>query len=522
MFRVIPHWSPRLAIAALVFLAGTCVVGAATLHRFAVTSGGSGSGGAATFVQSSSTGSALQGEVAASANTGLSLPFGVLGEYDASTSTFGTGVLGISTSGYAVAGESLSPQPSILAYAGGTGIGLEASSSKSGSSPAIYAVAGGSGDGADFVANGAGYGISASSSTGTAGTFTSNGGSSSIFALTVFGGNNNDTNGTGGLQVSTGSCFNGMTLVPSSRGVLASSCEGDAVDAYTQSGTYTIQAKNMGASSTTGYSEAELGAQTGEGLIAKGASGVDQDPVIMAVAGNTSTQPIATYTTVGNASDAVSYKTFIVEGNSADRSGDVMTGGASDVQVSGDLYVEGQVFQDCAGFPITRGGASPSPCAPVPVTQPTTTAIARTAPVEDFGEGQLVSGRAYVRLDPTFARTISTSSPYLTFITPVGDSRGLYVTDRTPQGFEVHENGGGRSSLAFDYRIVAKPYGDTTTERFAAVSLKARTAAKPDRIVTSQMRQAKSIGIPRAAIAPHRFVPPPIRPPVSPAGLPMR
>lgn len=40
-----------------------------------------------------------------------------------------------------------------------------------------------------------------------------------------------------------------------------------------------------------------------------------------------------------------------------------------------------------------------------------------------------------------------------------GDSHGLYVTAKGPNSFEVHESGGGSSSIAFDYRIVAKRNG---------------------------------------------------------------
>jgi hypothetical protein len=81
--------------------------------------------------------------------------------------------------------------------------------------------------------------------------------------------------------------------------------------------------------------------------------------------------------------------------------------------------------------------------------------------MEDFGEGQLKGGAAYVRIDPAFANAIDQHSSYLVFITPDGDSKGLYVTMRSPSGFEVRESGGGRSTLDFSYRIVAKPYGST-------------------------------------------------------------
>jgi hypothetical protein len=82
-----------------------------------------------------------------------------------------------------------------------------------------------------------------------------------------------------------------------------------------------------------------------------------------------------------------------------------------------------------------------------------------TAPVtEDFGEGQLVNGRGYVRLDPALVDVIDGRSTYYVFITPEGDSDGLYVAQKkSPAGVTVRESRGGRSTLAFQYRIHAKP-----------------------------------------------------------------
>jgi hypothetical protein len=82
------------------------------------------------------------------------------------------------------------------------------------------------------------------------------------------------------------------------------------------------------------------------------------------------------------------------------------------------------------------------------------------ATVEDVGEGQLAGGLALVRIDPAFATTMDPRRPYLVFITPQGDSNGLYVTDKTPAGFVVREHIG-RSNIAFDYRIVANPYASS-------------------------------------------------------------
>ncbi len=83
--------------------------------------------------------------------------------------------------------------------------------------------------------------------------------------------------------------------------------------------------------------------------------------------------------------------------------------------------------------------------------------------VEDYGEGQVAGGVGHVTIDAAFGRTIDLTKNYMVFLTPEGDSRGLYVTQKTGSGFSVHENQGGRDSLAFSYRIVAKPYGATAS-----------------------------------------------------------
>ena len=82
--------------------------------------------------------------------------------------------------------------------------------------------------------------------------------------------------------------------------------------------------------------------------------------------------------------------------------------------------------------------------------------------IEDFGEAQLVNGVANVALEPRFAAAIDRMARYLVTVTPEGDCRGLYVAQRNGIGFTVRELQGGRSSLAFAYRIAAKPFGDTS------------------------------------------------------------
>ncbi len=77
---------------------------------------------------------------------------------------------------------------------------------------------------------------------------------------------------------------------------------------------------------------------------------------------------------------------------------------------------------------------------------------------EDFGSGQLVDGLASVSIDPLFAATVNLNE-YQVFVTPLGDCNGLYVSNKTATGFEVHELGSGTASIEFDYRLVAKRSG---------------------------------------------------------------
>ncbi len=78
---------------------------------------------------------------------------------------------------------------------------------------------------------------------------------------------------------------------------------------------------------------------------------------------------------------------------------------------------------------------------------------------EDFGTVRLRNGRALVKIDPTFAATTNTGVGYKVFLTPNGNTRGLYVIRKTATTFEVRESNGGRSNISFDYRIVAKRRG---------------------------------------------------------------
>jgi hypothetical protein len=114
---------------------------------------------------------------------------------------------------------------------------------------------------------------------------------------------------------------------------------------------------------------------------------------------------------------------------------------------------------------------------------------------EDFGSAQLAGGAAIVHLDLTFAQTVNTSLDYHVFLTPKGDCRGLYVSQTTPTEFEVRELGGGLSSVAFDYRIVALRRG------FESVRTEDLTKRMAEATVLTPKRAASSrIPLPRQAL----------------------
>lgn len=89
--------------------------------------------------------------------------------------------------------------------------------------------------------------------------------------------------------------------------------------------------------------------------------------------------------------------------------------------------------------------------------------------IEDFGRATLRDGSAEIVLNAGFASILNQRQPYMVFITAEGDSRGLFATRLTPSSFAVRENGGGRSSLMFSYRIVGYP-ADVANVRFRASS----------------------------------------------------
>ncbi len=75
---------------------------------------------------------------------------------------------------------------------------------------------------------------------------------------------------------------------------------------------------------------------------------------------------------------------------------------------------------------------------------------------DDYGKGQLVNGEAIIHLDETFAHNIIVNDKHdlRVFIQLEGDCNGVYVADKTNEGFKVKELNKGLSNVKFSYHVI--------------------------------------------------------------------
>jgi hypothetical protein len=76
---------------------------------------------------------------------------------------------------------------------------------------------------------------------------------------------------------------------------------------------------------------------------------------------------------------------------------------------------------------------------------------------QDYGTGELVNGKAYIKMDPIFTKNIHVDkdNPIKVFVQLEGDCKGVYVTNKTAEGFEVVELQGGTSNVPFSWTVTA-------------------------------------------------------------------
>lgn len=125
------------------------------------------------------------------------------------------------------------------------------------------------------------------------------------------------------------------------------------------------------------------------------------------------------------------------------------------VQIVGDLFVQG------AKSAVLRDSTGKHRCL-YAIESPESW-------FEDFGFAKLVRGRIRVVIKRDFAQFIH-SRDYYVFLTPEGDSKGLYVMKKSAKAFEVGEQQDGQSNTRFCYRIVAKRR-DLRSRRLEAIRM---------------------------------------------------
>lgn len=77
--------------------------------------------------------------------------------------------------------------------------------------------------------------------------------------------------------------------------------------------------------------------------------------------------------------------------------------------------------------------------------------------LDDYGQGQLINGVAIIKLDEIYTHTILVNDKHSlrVFVQLEGDCKGVFVTEKTSQGFTVKELDNGKSNVSFTYRVVA-------------------------------------------------------------------
>jgi hypothetical protein len=97
---------------------------------------------------------------------------------------------------------------------------------------------------------------------------------------------------------------------------------------------------------------------------------------------------------------------------------------------------------------------------------------------QDYGMGALVNGQAIITIDPTFAKNILVDAqhPLKVFIQLEGDCNGVFVTNKSENGFTVTELASGTSNTSFSWMIVATRKNEMIGNKEASYDVRFPTA----------------------------------------------
>lgn len=117
---------------------------------------------------------------------------------------------------------------------------------------------------------------------------------------------------------------------------------------------------------------------------------------------------------------------------------------------------------------------------------------------EDYGTGQLTNGTVKIDIDPIFAKNIFVDEkhPLKVFIQLEGDCNGVFVTNKSKNGFTVKELNSGKSNVKFSWHIVGNRADETEAngEKTTYQSLRypdAPSALTPTAIESKELKPSK-------------------------------
>jgi hypothetical protein len=116
------------------------------------------------------------------------------------------------------------------------------------------------------------------------------------------------------------------------------------------------------------------------------------------------------------------------------------------------------------------------------------------ATIEETGSAALINGVSFVPLSAGFANVTDRRAAYAVLLTPGGESRGLYVT-KAANGFTVRENGGGRSSVPFDYRVVGIALREKSTAGANSDAARSSLEVKELRATVERLRSRQAAAV---------------------------
>lgn len=116
-----------------------------------------------------------------------------------------------------------------------------------------------------------------------------------------------------------------------------------------------------------------------------------------------------------------------------------------------------------------------------------------TVDVSTKGTGKLVNGTAKIYFDKSYASLTDKNKPVIVTVSPMGETKGVYVTEVTAEGFVVKENGNGNSNVSFYWiaigeknnaqamnvpaELLARDF-DTNLDSFLTIDEEAKEASK--------------------------------------------